>query len=67
MIAYETLLLRELGYGGQRPVAGKDLEQLLEAFDLLEGPLSRYLLADRRGDVMAARTLLRERLARMLT
>ncbi|MEE1877255.1 DNA repair protein RecO [Altererythrobacter litoralis] len=67
MIAYETLLLRELGYGGERPETGDELAGLLAAFDRLEGPLARYLLADRRGDVMAARHLLRERLARMLT
>ena len=67
MTAYETLLLRELGYGGERPETGGQLAGLLAAFDRLEGPLARYLLADRRGDVMAARHLLRERLARMLT
>ncbi len=66
MIAYETLLLRELGYGGGRPELADDLAGLLAAFDRLEGALARYLLADRRGDVMAARHLLRERLARML-
>ena len=66
MIAYETLLLRELGYGGGRPELADDLAGLLAAFDRLEGALARYLLAARRGDVMAARHLLRERLARML-
>lgn len=67
MIAYEALLLRELGYGGERPDVAEDMDALIAAFDRLEGPLARYLLADRRGDVMAARHLLRERLARMLT
>ncbi|MFZ9395930.1 MAG: DNA repair protein RecO [Erythrobacter sp.] len=67
VIAYETLVLRELGYGGARPELEDDLPALLAAFDRLEGALARYLLADRRGDVMAARQLLRERLARMLT
>lgn len=67
MIAYETLLLRELGYGGGRPDLPEDIDALIAAFDRLEAPLARYLLADRRGDVMAARHLLRERLARMLT
>lgn len=67
MIAYEALLLRELGYGGGRPEAAGDMASLLEDFDRLEAPLARYLLADRRGDVMAARNLLRDRLARMLT
>ena len=67
MIGYEALLLRELGYGGRRPDLSDDLGAMIAAFDRLEGPLARYLLADKRGDVMAARHLLRERLARMLT
>lgn len=67
MSAYETLLLRELGYGGVRPAHTGKLETLLENFDRLEEPLLRYLLADRRGDVIAARHILRERLGRMLT
>lgn len=66
MIGFETLLLRELGYGGERPQSSDELAELLAGFDRLEGPLARYLLADKRGDVMAARQLLRERLARML-
>jgi len=66
LITYEVLLLRELGYGGERPDPDDELEAMLANFDRVEGPLARYLLADRRGDVMAARHLLRERLARML-
>lgn len=65
LVAYEALLLRELGYGGARPPAEAELEALLELF-AAQGPLlERYLLADRRGDVMAARSILRERLGRM--
>lgn len=66
LIAYETLLLRELGYGGARPDLSGDLTAMIGAFDRLEAPLARYLLADKRGDVMAARNLLRQRLARIL-
>ncbi|WFL76600.1 recombination protein O N-terminal domain-containing protein [Altererythrobacter arenosus] len=66
MNSYEALLLRELGYGGERPEIAQELTGMLANFDALEGPLARYLLADKRGDVMAARHLLRERLARML-
>ena len=66
LISYEVLLLRELGYGGDRPEPGSDMEAMLANFDRVQGPLARYLLADQRGDVMAARQLLRERLARML-
>ena len=66
LVGYETLFLRELGYGGgQRPEG--DLEDGLAALDRLAGSLDHYLLADRRGDVMAARARLRDLLGRMLT
>lgn len=65
LVSYETLLLREMGYGaGVRPPAG-GLEEALEALDRLEGPISEYLVAGAFGDVMAARVLLRQRLGRM--
>ncbi|ALE16877.1 DNA recombination and repair protein RecO [Altererythrobacter epoxidivorans] len=67
LVSFEVLLLRELGYGGERPEHDDDLQAMLAKFDRLEGPLARYLLADKRGDVIAARHLLRERLARMLS
>ncbi len=65
LVGYEVLLLRELGYGGagQRPEG--DLAQVIEVMDELAAPLDHYLLADRRGDVMAARTRLRDLLGRM--
>jgi DNA repair protein RecO (recombination protein O) len=64
--AYETLLLRELGYGGEAPAIAEDFPATLAALDRLAPLLQRYLLADRRGDVMAARSRLRELLGRML-
>ena len=65
LVGYETLLLRELGYGGgNRPLG--ELPEILAAMDRLAGPLDHYLLADRRGDVMAARARLRELLGRMV-
>lgn len=66
LLAYETLVLRELGYGApvERP-AQDDWEALLTAFDRLGAALARYLLAERRSDGMAARARLRERLARI--
>ena len=69
LIGYETLLLRELGYGarsggGQRPEIA-DLGQTLEILDRLERPIATYLIADMRADVMAARRQLRDRLARI--
>ncbi|MEE3154760.1 MAG: DNA recombination protein RecO, partial [Pseudomonadota bacterium] len=63
---YEALLLRELGYGGQRPEIA-DLGQALEILDRQEPLIGRYLLADTRADVLAARHLLRQRLARMIS
>jgi DNA repair protein RecO (recombination protein O) len=65
LVEYEALLLRELGYGGERP-AGREMPQILAGMDKLGGPLDHYLLADRRGDVMAARARLRELLGRMV-
>ena len=64
LIEYEALLLRELGYGGERPAA-QEMPETLAAMDKLAGPLDHYLLADRRGDVMAARARLRGLLGRM--
>lgn len=66
LLSYEVLVLRELGYGASvaRPGEG-DWPGMLDAFDCVGRDLARYPLADRRGDVMAARGLLRERLARI--
>ena len=64
LVGYEALLLRELGYGGEQPLG--DLVDIIAAMDKLAGPLDEYLLADRRGDVMAARARLRELLGRMV-
>lgn len=65
LLAYETLLLRELGYGGVAPEADEEWAAIMARFDRLGGQIERYLLADRRGDVMAARERLRARLARI--
>ena len=65
LVTYEVLVLRELGYGGGGRPKGPDLADALSAFDALSLPLERYLLADRRGDVMGARAILRDRLGRM--
>lgn len=66
MIGYEALLLRELGYGGDLlRDAGPQLADQLTRFDALGMLLERYPLAERRGDVMGSRAVLRERLARI--
>jgi len=66
LIAYEVLLLRELGYGGEGPPElPDDWSGLLAAFDRAGRQIERYLLADRRTDVMGARAMLRERVARI--
>lgn len=66
LLSYETLLLRELGYGGALQLdADEDWQAFLRAFDRIGRLLEAYPLADRRTDVMAARLMLRERLARI--
>lgn len=66
LVAYEALLLRELGYG-RAPVlpAADDFAENLALFDRLGPALARYALAHRRTDVMAARAILRERLGKI--
>lgn len=65
LIAYETMLLRELGYGGGRPDNVENFSAQMASLAALENPLAHSLLAGARGDVMAARKLLIERLQRM--
>lgn len=68
LVAYEVLLLRELGYGAAdsaRPEIA-NLEDALAWLDRLETPLATRLLAHTRTDVMGARALLRERLGKMV-
>lgn len=55
LAAYEMLLLRELGYGESSGRPDGPLPDILAALATLAGRLEHYLLADRRGDVMAAR------------
>ncbi|WP_395332230.1 recombination protein O N-terminal domain-containing protein [Novosphingobium sp. BL-8H] len=66
LLSFEVLLLRELGYGVPvgRP-ADDDWGAILDTFDRLGPELARYPLAERRGDAMGARVLLRERLRRI--
>jgi DNA repair protein RecO (recombination protein O) len=71
LIGYEALVLRELGYGGE-PVLGEgeDWAAMMATFDHTGRRLARDLLSDRglagrRGDVMASRSMLRDRLARI--
>lgn len=69
LIAYETMLLKELGYGAEARPAGSgpddDPVQQLASLAALGKPIAHYLLADARGDVMAARRVLMERLSRI--
>lgn len=66
LVGYETLLLRELGYGAPPRPEQDAPDRQLAAFDALAPLLARYPLAERRGDVMGARSMLRERLARII-
>lgn len=65
LVGYEALLLRELGYGGAQPPQEADLDALLQMFARTALPLERYLLADRKGDGMATRAMLGERLEKL--
>jgi DNA repair protein RecO (recombination protein O) len=65
LLAYETLLLRETGYGELPRVTETEWPSLLAAFDALRPLIQRYALAERQRDVMGARAMLRERLARI--
>ena len=65
LLAYEILLLRELGYGGRGERPQGAFADLLAEMDRLAPLIDHYLLAERRADVMAARTRLRALLGRM--
>ncbi|MDP3674757.1 MAG: recombination protein O N-terminal domain-containing protein [Novosphingobium sp.] len=70
LAAYEALLLRELGYGGSSRDPGDEWPAILDRLQRLGEALESRLLADRglagrRGDVMAARSILIERLKRI--
>ncbi len=65
LIAYETMLLRELGYGGGALPEAPDWPAQQVLLGILERQLSHYLLAGHKGAVMGARRQLIERLARM--
>ena len=65
LIAYETLLLSELGYGGTAPPPAPDLPAQLAQLATLERRIAHYLLAGAKSDVMGARKLLTERLVRI--
>jgi len=65
LLSWEVLVMRELGYGApDRPETG-EWPALFTAFDAIGRQLARYPLAEQRSDVMAARVLLRDRLARI--
>lgn len=65
LASYEVLVLRDLGYGGRRPDIG-DLSAALALLDRTGPLIERHLLGDARADIYVARTLLRQRLQRML-
>jgi DNA repair protein RecO (recombination protein O) len=66
LVSFETLLLREMGYGGGPPPHFDSFEDAFAAFDRLFKPIEKHLLADRFADVMSARNLLRTRLAKIV-
>ena len=68
LAGYEALLLREAGAGlAPAPPANEDWAQLLARLDRQGAGIATHLLAERRRDVMAARTILLDRLKRIGT
>ncbi len=65
VVGYEAVVLRELGYGGAGPPPEAGLNALLQMFARQAAPLDRHLLADRKGDAMAARAMLGARLEKL--
>lgn len=66
MAKFETLLLRDMGYGGNEPLApAQDWPDILAALGQSGDRLARRLLAERRVDVMGAREVMMQRLARI--
>jgi len=67
LAGYEVLLLRETGYGAAAavPPPDEDWPVLLARLDRQGLAIGNRLLAERRGDVMATRAILLERLKRM--
>lgn len=65
MAKYEALMLRDLGYGGDGLPDAKDWSATMALLDRSGQQLSRLLLADRRTNVMGAREIMMQRLARI--
>jgi DNA repair protein RecO (recombination protein O) len=70
LAAYEALILRELGFGGRGGDPGEEWSAIFTALRGSGESLETRLLADRglagrRGDVMASRSILIERLQRI--
>jgi len=66
MARYETLLLRDLGYGADPALPeGQDWAEIMAALHRTGRQLSARLLADRHTNVMGARDVMIERLARI--
>lgn len=66
LAGFEALLLREVGYGNaSAPPPAEAWADLLARLDRLGQAIDNRLLADRRRDVMGARTILLDRLRRI--
>ncbi len=65
MAKYETLVLRDLGFGGEALAPADDWPDIMAALDRSGRQLSRRLLADRRTNVMGGREMMMQRLARI--
>jgi len=66
LAAFETLLLREIGYGHALAAPGEEpWDRLIARLDRQGLALAKHLLADPRRDGMASRAILLDRLKRI--
>lgn len=62
--AFERLVMRALGYGGDMPAISEDWDAVLAGLQLNGVHLARHILVDRKADILSARERMVERLKR---
>lgn len=64
MVNFERLLMQYLGYGSALPVISEDWSSVIGGLTANGAQLSRYLLSDRRRDILPARDRMMDRFKR---
>jgi len=62
--AFERLVMRSLGYGGEMPSMSEDWDAVLAGLQVNGVQLSRHIFVDRKADILSARERMVERLKR---